>query len=276
MSRKVNFYQAPMQGPPITNALLIEFPAEYVPHTLSALESRKNRVLWIDNEAFSQGLQGVNRAQWSLLMDGLPALIEGQNRIYRLLDTIHNGTVYSVQTPSTPTSPAVVEPAIPDAPPADVGELPGLRRQLLEMQGETPGGWLGFGGRPATIADLLLALRAGTEQDIERVNTALDTIVGAGSGATIFNTVRSLLTDTAELGAEGGILAVLIASTMAQAAMAGLQGAQLDALNTQLQAINTALQALRPAGSEATIVGAVEEVRDLLTPEPYSPIGDDV
>lgn len=266
MSGKAKYFQAPMMGPAIENTLLIEFPAEYVPHTLSALESRKNRVLWISDEDYTQGFQAIHKAQWSLLMDALPALLERHDRMYRLVDSIFNGTIYVVQTPSTETTPAIVMPAIPDAPPAELGELPGLRRQLFDMQGQIPGGWLGFGARPATIADLLLALRAGTEGDIERVNTALDTLVGAGSSATIFNTVRGLLSDTAELAAEGGILAVLVASTMAQAAMMGLQGQQLDTLNTALARVIEQLGVpVAPAPGE-TIAGELGQVREYLTP----------
>lgn len=255
-----------MQGPVVENTLLIEFPAEYVPHTLSALESRKNRVLWISDEDYTQGLQGINRAQWSLLMDALPALLERQDRIYRLVDSIFNGTVYLVQTASTPTTPAIVTPAIPDAPPADVGELPGLRRQLLNLQGETPGGWFGLGGRPATIADVVMALRAGTEGDIERINTTLDTLVGAGSTATIFNTIRGLLTDTASLGAEGGLLGVVIAASMAQAAMAGLDAAQRDAINAKLDRLIEQIGVLPAPAPSATVAGELGAIREHLTP----------
>jgi hypothetical protein len=152
-------------------------------------------------------------------------------------------------------------------PPNEVGELPGLRRQLLDMQGMTPGGWLGIGARPATLADIAAALRAGSGDEIERIDSVLEVLQAASSGANIFNAVREFLADGAQISAEGLMLATTIAGLMANAAFMGLQGGQLDTLIAKLDRLVEQLGVPATPAPTATIAGELGQVRELLTPE---------
>lgn len=243
--------------------IIIAFDKSLLPMIAGALRPFEKRYSWVSEEDYELGYNAFAQVQADMANNCLNELIESNNRLYRLLDTALNGTVYS----ATGDSPPVVTPAIPAAPPAEIGAAPGLRRQLEDARGILPGGFLGIGARPPTQADVVMALRAGSEGDIERVNTALDTLIGASSGATIFNTVRDLLTDTAELAGEGGILAVLIASTMSNAAMMGLQGAQLDTLIAALNRLIEQMGVPAAPAPEETLAGELGAIRDLLEPE---------
>jgi hypothetical protein len=215
------------------------------------------------------------------LMSGcLTELVEGQNRLYRLLDSALNGTAYSVDTPATETAPAIVSPEIPAAPPAaDLGGVAGMRRslnaqvgllrnlangntfdtddnqpvefatteylgvqaQLRAMQGTIDAGWFGIGGHQATITDIVTALRIGAPAQRDRITSALQALQAGGSAATIFGTVEDLFADVANGLGEGAVLATLIASSMAQAAMMGLQAGQLDSLIAALNRVVASL-----------------------------------
>jgi hypothetical protein len=241
-------------------------PARYIPQIVYAIEQQKDIADWTTENEWLKGYTDLCNVQWSMLMGGLQDLIESNNRIYRLIDTAYNGVIYS----ASGDTPPIVTPPIPAAPADGIGELPGLRRQLLDSQGILPGGWFGVGAEPATTADLVMALRAGSDADIERVTSVLDVLVGAGSTASVFNAVRGLLTDTAQLGAEGGILAVLVASTMSQAALMGLQAGQLDTLATKLDRLIEQLGVAAAPAPEDTIAGELASTRDLLMPETLS------
>lgn len=64
-----------MLGPTPSVGILADVPVEYVPHTLSALESRKNRVFWETEADFINGYQGICLMQWGLLMDATNRII---------------------------------------------------------------------------------------------------------------------------------------------------------------------------------------------------------
>lgn len=255
------YYPYPNLSATTDEPILVELNARLVPIIISALERYKYKQFWATEGDYIIGVGQICIAQEALLT-GTQAITEAVDRVYRLIDTIHNGTPYTAPT----SEPADITPAIPLAPPSDVGELPGLRRQLLDMQGMTPGGWFGIGARPATLADIAEALRAGTGEDVERIDTVLETLQAASSGANIFGALRGFITDTAALGAEGATLAAIIAAAAAQAAMAGLQAAQLDAMNTALAEISAKLAAIVPAAPEDTISGELASIRDNLTP----------
>lgn len=104
----------------------------------------------------------------------------------------------------------------------------GLRRSLREMQGTINAGWFGIGGEKATIADVVSALRIGSPQDAERIDTALEALSVASSSANVFSVVRQLLTDVTSVGLEGATLGTLIAASIANAATQGILAGQLD------------------------------------------------
>lgn len=286
------------------SCVLVPIDAALIPLVSGALKIYEQRATWSTDADYEAGYNAFAQLQADLVNNCLQNLVEGQERLYRLLDTALNGTAYSVTTPATASSPAEISPAIPDVPPSSTTDAGSMRAQLARLlqlaenaatgqvypagaidglaalgydgswrarletvAGILPSGWpLGIGDRPATVADLVTAVRASKPADIERVTSVLDVLNGAGSTAGIFSAVRDLLTDTAELGAEGGILAVLIASTMASAATAGLQAAQLDQVVSKLDRVIEQIGVGQAPLAAETVAGRLETIGAELAP----------
>jgi hypothetical protein len=163
---------------------------------------------------------------------GLRARVE---RLLKLTDNMSSGRIYAsdVQNPGEPL------------PTNNVG----LRETITALQGVINAGWFGIGGDNATIADIVNALRIGSEPAKTSLLQTLQDILSAGSNiASIFGLVESLFADVAEETTEGAIVAVLIASTMASAAVAGQQQLATADLLTKLDLV---LAALRGADAPA-------------------------
>lgn len=104
----------------------------------------------------------------------------------------------------------------------------GLREALREMQGTINAGWFGIGGENATIADVVEALRIGSGTDNDIIDDALDALGAAANVASIFAVVKDLLRQGVQTGIEGGTLAVLLVSTLANATAQQMMAQQLD------------------------------------------------
>ena len=109
------------------------------------------------------------------------------------------------------------------------------RDVIRDAQGLLNAGWFNIGGRPATLADIVTALRIGSDTDQGVVSDALQEILGTGSDAnSIFNTIRGLFDTAANTTLEGGQLGVLLASSLANAALMAQQAKELQLLNRLL------------------------------------------
>jgi len=158
-------------------------------------------------------------------------LVASVDRLYMLLDSVYNGRVYVAVDGAPPALPVVPEAE-------ETGITAGLRRQELDAQGILPSGWpFGFGDRPATTADVVARLNVSDGGEIERVQGVLDELNAAADGAAIFNAVRGFFTDGATISVEGLQLGTMLAATMANAALMGLQAQQLDDMRQLLQGI---------------------------------------
>lgn len=192
----------------------------------------------------------------SAVAPGLRARLE---RLIALQDNFNNGRVYAsdLQNP--------LESALTNT--------TSMRQQLLNAQGIINAGWFGIGGQPAKLSDIVNALRIGSTTDQGLINDTLQEILDAGSNtAGIFNAVRGLLGDTVSGVTEGGILATLIASSIASAAISGMTAAQLDRIIASLDGgaptrpSDNVLQALRGdtmADGDRNVVRQIEQVRQV-------------
>jgi hypothetical protein len=170
----------------------------------------------------------------SLMGGCVQQLINAQASTYRLIDSIFNGTAYTATTDSG-TGITTISPDIPTVPANVVGIAPGLRKQLLDMQGIINAGWFGIGGQPATIADIVNALRVGSAgKKASLLDTLAAILNAAGDTAQIFTLIENLLGDTVDGIEEGAIIAVQIAATMAQTSAMSAQAAQLQRLINSL------------------------------------------
>ena len=200
-----------------------------------------------------------------MLMSGcIETLIEGQNRIYRLLDTALNGVEYTVVTDPV-TQITTVTPDQPVVPAMGVGSAPGLRRQLLDMQGEINAGWFGIGGQPATLADVVNALRIGNDGQKQTILDTLNNILLAGNAATIFQLVEDLLADTVDTIGEGAVVSTLIATSMAQAAIMGAQGAQIDTLIAKIDRLVSSIDGGAEPQPTDNVLETLKSVETLLS-----------
>ena len=129
------------------------------------------------------------------------------------------------------------------------------------MQGTINAGWFGIGGQPATLADIVNALRIGNEASAQKITDTLDLLNDASETASIWNAVRGTFTDIVDTAGEGAVVATLLASTMAQAAIMGLQGAQLDKLIEKLDRLITSLD----GGADAPAGNVVDELGEIKT-----------
>lgn len=256
-----------------SNCILVPMHAALVPYVSGALKAYEERFIWSSQADYEQAYNAI--AELRAAMQGndcLKELIESNNRLYRLLDTALNGTNYNVQI-LLPDGEPTINPPIPDVPPqsttapnamrAQLGRLwhlaentttgavyaagagvenaPALederplRDTIRDAQGLLNAGWFGIGGRPATLADIVTALRIGSDTDQGVVNDALQEILGTSSDAnSIFNTIRGLFDTAANTTLEGGQLGVLLASSLANAALMAQQAKELQLLNRLL------------------------------------------
>lgn len=257
------------------NCVLVPIDEALIPLVAGALNRFFLESIWITRADYELGYNAFAELLANMTNNCLQELVDGQDRIYRLLDTALNGTQYSSSAnPADPDRP-LISPALPAVPPvstsspnalrAHVGRLwkiaenvatgaiyppsegvlgaPALdddqseRETLRAAQGLLNSGWFNGPARAATYADIVAAVRVGDDNQVQRVTTALDVLGGAGSAASIVGTVKDFFAQGADVTLDGLMLATMIVSTMAQTATAGLQAGQLSELNTKLTRI---------------------------------------
>lgn len=132
-------HEFPIFTPASEPAHLACVPRALLPLFCGQLAALERPEAWASNEDWRQGYAWIVELQAELMSGCIDKLIQGQERIYRLLDTALNGAVYTAVGVDPETGLAIVEPAIPAAPAA--GANPDVRanleaiRALIEAQG---------------------------------------------------------------------------------------------------------------------------------------------
>jgi hypothetical protein len=281
---------------------LVPIDAALVPFISGALMKFQERGVWSTADDYEAGYNAFAELQAAMSGNGLKDLIIAVNQVYRLLDTSLNGTAYTSSPNEADPARPIIAPTIADTPPASTGAANAMRahvgriHQLAEnaatgaaypegsgiddaaeldyygswrarleaVQGIINAGWFGIGGQPATLADLVNALRIGSEGDTTRITDAIDAIAGdsglaqASQASNIFNTVKGLFEDVAGGVGEGAILGTLIASSLANAGMAGVLAGQIDRLIAALDGGGLVATVPAPAGS---VLGELEAIK---------------
>lgn len=256
------------EAPPPGAYVLVELPVNYIPYAVLGLEPYKMAFLWKSDADYSEGYNAICDFQERLLTDMSQPIVDAVNRVYMAVRQGVAGEEFTAGPGDTPPELPVVPP------PLAVEAAGGVLGQMYEARGILNAGWFGIGGQATTLADVVEALRAGDTSEVERVTDLLDTLQGAGSTAAIFSAVRSFFADGAALTADGLMLATMVGAAMAQAATAGLQSAQFEEMRTLLVAISSKLSSSLPASDATTVRGELQQVRELLTPEPYTGVED--
>lgn len=75
MSRKVNYFEAQRQAPNRMDTTLSIIVSDYIPTTLSALETRSRRSFWTSDADFARAYNEIARQQWELLVDATDRIV---------------------------------------------------------------------------------------------------------------------------------------------------------------------------------------------------------
>lgn len=241
-----------------TNTLLVPIDEALIPLIAGRLGIFFLQSYWKTSEDYELGYNAFAELLANMSGNTLNELIEAVNRLYRLHDTALNGVQYAELA-------GEISPPIPSVPPASVTAANAMRahigrlwtlaenahsgatfsagagiegapalpvdlawaQRLLALQGVT-GGFLGIGEQPVQLKDLLKQNRLNTQGDKTSLTDAIQTVTSTvNAGGTLADAIGEYLGTAAELGTDGGVIAVQLASTAA--------------LLLQLQRINVAL-----------------------------------
>jgi hypothetical protein len=212
---------------PLETALLA-VDVQLLPFVTGAVARLQERKYWQSDADYYRASEAISQFLECSMTACVGDLLASNDRLYRLLDSGLNGTIYTAAG-----DPVVVTPAIPDVPPV-LAELPGLiaRMDHLEiMLDALPGivapGWFGIGGEKATLADVVKALRIGTTgQATEAIDSFQEILGAAGDLGTVTGLVTDLFMDSVEVVGEGGMLLLLAGGIVGT--MAALQGLSMQ------------------------------------------------
>lgn len=104
-------------------------PSSFIPIWAGTLGELSQRWVWYSDDDWAIAYQIIARLRACMLTCPAKELIEGNNRIYRLLSSAMFGTVWSVAS----TEPLVIEPSIPDVPDMSL-QLPGNLAQIQDAR----------------------------------------------------------------------------------------------------------------------------------------------
>lgn len=121
-------------GPP-WECELVELDTAWIPFMLSGLWLKEQRYNWTtDNDAKSTANAGQARSGFMGCAD---KIVDSVDRLYRLTDSVFNGTVYGVTGTGELADPYVYTPAMPLVPTTQPGAEPGVKfslEKLLRLQ----------------------------------------------------------------------------------------------------------------------------------------------
>jgi hypothetical protein len=107
-------------------------------------------------------------------------------------------------------------------------------------------------------------MRNDSQAQIDRVKSSFNALQTLAQGATVFDVVEGFISDGAAITAEGGILATLIVSTMAQSAMMGAQAGQLDDLLAKIDRLITSLDGGATPAPATNVISELQATNTLL------------
>lgn len=109
---------------------LVEIDVESIPFLLGALRTKELRSHWTSDEDAKRGRQMLAKEGAQMLLGAGDRIVEAIDRLYRLTDSIHNGTVYAVDGEGTDLDPYVYYPSMPLVPTTEPGAEPSVKFSL--------------------------------------------------------------------------------------------------------------------------------------------------
>lgn len=107
------------------NGYFVYIPREIISAVAGQLTGLLSKRLYASAEDHERGYNAVSCVLGGIMTCSAKVLIEKIDSTYRLVDSVNNGTVYTVVS----QEPLVIEPVIPDVP-TSVAVLPGVKAQL--------------------------------------------------------------------------------------------------------------------------------------------------
>src|SRR6185369_14188030 len=166
----------------IPQCALVAVDLQLLPFLTGSMVRLQEREYWQSDDDWYRATEAISAFLECSMQACLGDLLAQNDRLYRLLDSGLNGTVYTASG-----DPVVITPTIPDVPP-ELAALPGLIARidhleimLDELPGITAPGWFGYGGQKATIADIVRSLRVGSESQSTETIDSRQEILGAGA-----------------------------------------------------------------------------------------------
>ena len=215
---------------------LVPINVALIPLVAGALKHFEERRSWNSDEEHEIAYNAFIALEAQMTACTMQALLDSNDRLYRLIDTAMYGRVY--QLVSDPPS---ITPAIPAVPSTTV-EPAGLLGMVNALPGILDAGWFGIGGHKATLADVVKALRVGSSDTAGGLVTQLEGILGAGGNiAQIGELVTDIFTGGVSAIEEGGIMVLLAAAIVGNLAATGALSSQLSTLGLQLLRISNSI-----------------------------------
>lgn len=146
-------------------------PERLVPIFCGALQYLEQRSEWATQDDWEQGSTWIVGLQADLMTNCIQQLIDEQQRLYRLLDTALNGTVYEVVDHEPGTNRPIIAPEIPDVPDQPVPMTFSLRPGVHRMITALDGGEIGVD----PVDNILTALRG--DEDATAVRNLADLLI---------------------------------------------------------------------------------------------------
>jgi hypothetical protein len=267
-------YPDPLEHPPC-EAVLVCIPAELVAIIGGHLGVLELPGMWASQADWEQGYQTVAELQ-EQLMTGcaktITELLQDLNVMFAHATGLADGANLTQIETMLPATGARLRAIQDEA--LDTTGLLNTEIARWPAAGEIPDGWLGLFPRKVTLADILQALRVGSQGEqqniIDTIAAILDSIDdAAGIGNTLLNLYKAL----EDSATDSALLGVMMASVIASAAAQNQHFAQLQRIIADLDggAVDrpgdNILQALRgdvEASAERNAVDKLEAIRQRL------------
>lgn len=124
-------YEFPFADYDDQNCAVFTLPIAFVPFLRRWFQLMQWRSSWSNRESWWRGYQVTAEIEEWLMSGCLQTLIDEQQRLYRLLDSSLNGTVYTADTDEF--GEPIVTPELPPVPPTDF-IAPGLRARIERLE----------------------------------------------------------------------------------------------------------------------------------------------
>lgn len=147
--------------------VLVPVPLAFVPFVRLWFVQMQRRSTWSSEADYRQGYQVAAQIEAAMMSSCLQALVESNERLYRLLDTTLNGTEYTAELVDDQV---VISPAIPTVPSSVLRSIHSRLERLEYLLDNAYNGaehapdFMNTNGVRIQLEELIKAIRGATEE----------------------------------------------------------------------------------------------------------------